>query len=187
MGWQLGRISLIHGWNLCLVKIYCCSCWWQNCALSVCTVSLHSKKKMLPWQTNQLPFVHTFPKKAMIFRHTAVPTSWRAGGSHLKQSHQKSVALGTCHSFEARWELVTLSQKWECSRGREEMLFVQNWESFMHKELFPTCRRPQHQLQTKPTRLLEDLCFISFFKYKWKRFTCRVTWGKFRVSVCFSP
>lgn len=179
MGWQHGRISLIHGWNL-----YCCSCSWQNCALSVCIVILHSKKCCLGKQISSFSFIHS-QKRPWFAGRQQFPTSWRAGGSHLKQSHQKSVALGTCHSFEAGWEMVTLSQKRGCFRGREEMFFVRKWESFMHKELFPTCRRSQHQ--AKPTRFLEDLCFISFFKYKWKRFTWRVTWGKFCVSLCFSP
>lgn len=118
-GWQLENTSLIHGWNLYLMKSYCYYCSWQDCVLSMSIVSLHSKNVVLAKKKkkSQLLLLHTFPKKAMICRQTAVPTSLRAGGSHLIQSHQKSVALGTCHSFEAEWEMMTLSQKWE-GRGR---------------------------------------------------------------------
>lgn len=105
------------------MKSYCYYCSWQDCVLSMSIVSLHSKNVALAKKSQRL-LLHTFPKKAMICRQTAVPTSLRAGGSHLIQSHQKSVALGTCHSFEAEWEMVTLSQKWEGKVRRWDALHI---------------------------------------------------------------
>lgn len=168
------------------MKIYYYSCSWQDCALSMRTVSLHSKN--IAFANKSAPLVSYISKKGYDLQAGSGPhRSLRAGGSHLTQSHQKSVALGTCHSLGTGWELVTWSQKWEHFRGREETLFIQKWDSLMYKELFPTSRRPQHHLQAKPTGLLKDLCFVSFFLNTSKeRFASRVTWDNLCVSVCFS-
>lgn len=109
--WYMGEICT--SWKVIVIIVHDRTVYYL-CLLWVCI------QRMLFWQKkkkSQLLLLHTFPKKAMICRQTAVPTSLRAGGSHLIQSHQKSVALGTCHSFEAEWEMMTLSQKWE-GRGR---------------------------------------------------------------------
>lgn len=114
------------------MKIYYYSCSWQDCALSMHIVSLHLKN--IAFENKSAPLISYISKKGHDLQADSSPhQSLRAGGSHLIQSHQKSVVLGTCHSLGAGWELVTRSQKWEHFGGREEKLFIQKWTHWCTK------------------------------------------------------
>lgn len=99
MGWQLGRISLIHRWNLCLVKIYCCSCWWQKCALSVCTVSLHSKKNVA-LANKSAPFRSYVPKKGHDLQAHSSPHQLK---SRWKSSQTQPPEIGSSGNMPQLW------------------------------------------------------------------------------------
>lgn len=164
-------LLLLFMTGLCTIYVYCEFAFKECC---------FGKKKK-----SQLLLLHTFPKKAMICRQTAVPTSLRAGGSHLIQSHQKSVALGTCHSFEAEWEMMTLSQKWE-GRGRRWDALHIKVGVFHVQRVGPNFQEAPAPAPSKTYQVAGWLLLFFFFKYKWNRFTCHVTWDNLCVSVCFS-
>lgn len=155
----------------------------------LCVLSVQAQKNAA-FASKSGPFISYFPKKGCDLPADSSPhQSGRAGGSHLSQSHQKSVALGTRHSVGAGWELVTWSQKLECFRGSEETLFIQRGTRWRTKSCSQLPGGPSISSKQNLPSLLEDLWgffLVFFFNMSEKRFTCRVTWDNLCVSVCFS-
>lgn len=184
-GWQLENTSLIHGWNLYLMKSYCYYCSWQDCVLSMSIVSLHSKNVALA-KKKSAAFTSYISKKGHDLQADSSP---HQSESRWKSSNTKPPEISSTGNMPQLWGRMGNDDiKSEMRGEREEM------RCSSHKSGILSCTKSWSQLPGGPSTSSKQnlpgcwmtFAFFFFFKYKWNRFTCHVTWDNLCVSVCFS-
>lgn len=157
-------LLLLFTAGLCAIYVYCEFAFEKRCPCEYISPS----------------FFHTFPKKATIRRQTAFESRWKS--SNAKPSEISSSG-----------NVPQLRRRTGAGDTKSEMrTFQGEGGDFLHStvgliDVHKLFRSPQHQLQAKPTGLLQDLCFISFFLNTSKENIYMPTNMRQSVCLCFFP